>query len=266
MGRVVDRIQSMRRVLVIGGLIAALYYAFVYRGFVSESENLDAKLESVAGMLAKEMPLDAEERLKAAKKSSVALRKMEQSVLGRIALNPVFENRLGESFQLVDFEIERETLNDELIQLAKTSKVGIPAIPFENLPEYNDEMTEPRRLWGQLGIAYHVVVSAIEAGVGAIESIDGFRVRRCDGGGGPALLDEIVLELTLTGSMTRISTFLKSLPMDRIEMERHGLKSSQPAKPALFIDGLMLRKRAGENPDDVRLDLRVGGFIRRRAE
>ena len=42
MGRVVDRIQIMRRALVIGGLIAALYYAFVYRGFVAESEALDA--------------------------------------------------------------------------------------------------------------------------------------------------------------------------------------------------------------------------------
>jgi len=266
MGRVVDRIQIMRRALVIGGLIAALYYAFVYRGFVAESEALDADLESLSGMLAREMPLDTEERLGAAKRSSSALRSMERTVLERIALNPDIEQRLGEPFQLVDFEIQRETLNDELIELAKANKIGMPAIPFERLPEYTEEMEEPRRLWGQLGIAWHALVSAVEAGVGEIESIGGFRVRRCDAGAGPALLDEIVFELTVTGSMARISTYLKTLPMDRRELERHGLQTAQPAKPALFIDGLMLRKRPGGNPDDVRLDLRLGGFIRREAE
>jgi hypothetical protein len=266
MGRVVDRIQTMRRALVIGGLIAALYYAFVYRGFVAESRALDADLESLAGMLAREMPIETEDRLDVAKKSSSALRLMETAVLERIALNPDFERRLDEPFQLVEFEIKRETLNDELIELAKANKVSVPPIPFERLPEYTGEMAEPRRLWGQLGIAWHSLVSAVEAGVGEIESIDGFQARRCDAGEGEALLDEVVLELTMTGSMARISTFLKSLPMDRREMERHGLKTAQQAKPAMFIDGLMLRKRPGANPDDVRLDLRLGGFIRREAE
>jgi len=266
MGRVANRIQTLRRALIAGGLVAALYYGFVYRGLVSESRALRADLNAVGGMLAREMPLDSEERLAAAKESLAALRAMETAVLERIVLRPEFEARLAAPFQLIDFEIERETLNDELIQLAKSRKVGIPAIPFERLPEYTEEMREPRRLWGQLGIAYHVVVSAIESGVGAIESIDGFRVRRSDAGEDEALFDEIVFELTATGSMADISTFLKSLPMDRGEMERPGLRSGQPAKPALFIDGLMLRKRAGEDPDDVRLDLRVGGYIERGAE
>ncbi len=260
------QLRMIRWALIVGGAIAAFYYVLVYRALARERAALDLRLEGVASELFREAPLDSDERIAAARRSAEAVSEMQRKIRSRTELNPVFEHGLNGPFQLVDFEIERETLNDELIQLAKSRKAGIPAIPFEHLPEYTEEMSSPHQLWGQLGVAYHAIVSALEAGVGTIESVDGFEFRQGGEGEMDPLLDEVVFELTLTGSMSKVAVFLKTLPMDRGEMERHGFKTGQLAKPALFIDGLMLRKRPGENLDDVRLDLRVGGFIRRRLE
>lgn len=261
MGRFAKKIQITRGLLITAGLIAALYYVFAFRALSHQAESLDGELEAVWEDLTQESFVDVNGRLDVARDSVEALTDVEQSVTRRILLDPSFEKSLKESFQLVDFEIERETRNDELIQLAAGAKVTIPADPFERLPEYTTEMGDPRLLWGQMAIAYHVLVTTIDAGVDSVDKVDAFVVR--SHGGAEAFLDEITFEMTLTGSMSKISKFLKALPMDRRELERHELKSTQPVKPAFFIDGLMLRKRPGKNFDDVRLDLRVGGFIYR---
>jgi len=259
------RIEKTRLALLVLGVLAALYYAVVYRGFARSATALDADLDAMWAELSRD-PLDADIRLKDAQSTDVALSAMQDAILGRTRLNPVFQAGLQEPFQLARFEIERERLNDELVFIAGGRKLEIPEIPFESLPEYTEEMEDPRRLWGMLGLSYHAISSAMDSGVASIESLGGFEARALRSGDGDGELDEIVFEMTLTGAMSRIAVFLKTLPMDGQEMERHGRESSEAAKPALFIDGLMLRKRPGANPDDVRLDVRLGGYIRRNVE
>lgn len=261
MGRFVGKLHFTRALLIGGGLIALLTYLFVFRSLSRETGRLDGELDQVWRDLTRESFVNVDGRLDAARQSDLALAKVESSVSRRIGMDAAFEKSLKGSFQLVEFEIERATRSDELLKLAGTRKVSIPAAPFGELPNYTEEFAEPRLLWGRLAIGYHALMTAIDAGVDTIENVGSFKVRKH---GSPApFLDEITFKMTLTGSMAKMSDFLKALPMGRSDLDRHGLTSTQRVKPALFIDGLMLRKRPGKNFDDVRLDLRIGGFIYR---
>lgn len=265
MRRFAERIAATRWALLTLGIAAAFYYAVVYRGFARSAAELDSDLDAIWVELSRDS-LDADTRLNEALSTRDALTEMEADVLGRTRLNPVFQSGLEESFQLARFEIERDRLNDELVFIAESHELEIPAVPFRQLPEYTEEMEDPRRLWGMLGLAYHAISSAMDAGVASIKSLDDFEARKMGVGEEGGELDEIVFEMTLTGAMSKMAIFLKTLPMDGSEMKRHGRESSEAAKPAMFIDGLMLRKRPGANPDDVRLDVRLGGYIRRKVE
>lgn len=261
MGRFVGKLHFARALLIAGGLIALLTYLFVFRSLSRETSMLDGELEQVWRDLTQESFVNVDGRLNDARQSDLALAKVESSVFDRIGLDPAFEKSMKGSFQLVEFEIERATRSDDLLRLAGTKKVSIPADPFDELPNYTEEFAEPRLLWGRLAVGYHALVTAIDSGVDSIENVGSFKVRKH---GSPSpFLDEITFKMTLTGSMAKISAFLKALPMGRSDLDRYGLPSIQRVKPALFIDGLMLRKRPGKNFDDVRLDLRIGGFIYR---
>jgi hypothetical protein len=261
MGRFAKKMQTMRAVLITAGVAAALVYGLVFRALSREAEDLDAKLEQSWSNLNRESSVDVNGRLEAAHRSVAALVDVELSVSNRIRIDAALEKNLKAPFQLVEFEIERATRSDQLLQLAAAKKLKIPQAPFEELPDYTEEIAEPHLLWGRLAIAYHALITAIDAGVDSVDSVGSFKIRRH--GADETYLDEITFEMTLTGPMSKVAVFLKALSMDRENLERHGLTTTQATKPALFVDGLMLRKRPGQKLDDVRLDIRIGGFIYR---
>jgi hypothetical protein len=74
-------------------------------------------------------------------------------------------------------------------------------------------------------------------------------------------LDEIPVQIELTGSTASVVRFLQGLPLRAEEINAAGLPEASTNKPAMFIDKLVLRRQSPDKPDEVRLALRIASFV-----
>ncbi len=259
--------QRLLWIMLSVGLVLLAYYLAVYRPLAARADAYDEQLLQTWRKLAVQTPGKTAEgpdmdrisqRLLQVRKDLERLHEVRRQISERLKLEPELRERARQPFQLVEFQNDREKRIENLTQFAKQQNVTLDPAALTGFPAFATDLETPAFLWRQLALLDHLLQSAVRCHVTAIKSADLGIVRAC--GKHPGCPLQIPARVSLVGSMTSISDFLHSLPLVPGEIAELKLPEAQPAKPALFIDRLFLRKESADNPDLVRLDLRVSGL------
>lgn len=181
----------------------------------------------------------------------------------RIELDAELRARLGEPFQLVDFNFESGRRRDELSRLARAQKVALEPAVFAGFPDLRADMFEPSLLWAELHFLDCLLTTAINAQVATIHSVEAVLSSGSPSNRLAGTLAELPVHIELTGSAASVGRFLQTLPLRDSEIRAADLPACPTNKPALFIDRIALLKQSPEKPDEVRLALRAVGFVLR---
>lgn len=266
------RIQRTQTVLIVCGLLLALYYFFLYRPLSKTSESLDEPLMGLWQQLVRTNAqdqtvegLDADDiqaTLQQAQISRVRFEAFRQTLLARLELDPAITRKLSEPFQLIDFQNERQDRIADLSRLAKLRAVELDTNVLEEFPNYPVDHGVPALLWAQLVLCESVLKTAINSGNSRISRINVQPVRSASTNvEGSVYLHEIPLEIELSGSMLAVSRFLTSLPMRSDEVLALGLPEADRSKAPYFIDRLLLTKQSPEQMDGVSVRATVVGYL-----
>ena len=79
-------------------------------------------------------------------------------------------------------------------------------------------------------------------------------------GGTTALLSEVPILFEFTGTVSIVMNVLQSLPLRTEETRAAGLPVATE-RPPLYIDRIIMRKQNPEKTDEVRVLMRVVGFV-----
>ena len=165
-------------------------------------------------------------------------------------------------FQLVVYQDERSQQMDDLARLAKQNQVTIEPAVFAGFPEHTADTKQPALLWAALSLVQSLLSTALQCKVSAIHSLEVPLVLTNAAPANPPLpLAEIPLQVELTGSGESLLKLLQYLPLRPEELRAAGVPDARPDKAPLFIDGLILKKQSPDKPDEVRVSLRVVGFV-----
>ena len=218
-----------------------------------------------------------------------------------LALPPQVRARMNAPFQLVDFENERSKKMDAIGTLAKQRQTTLDPGVLAGFPEHTTEVKQPALLWFALALTDSLLTTSLQSGVTAIHSLElplppTNSISASLSQGEPKMfgLQEFsnVRFFDPQGSLTQNST--NSLtptsvppPSDafrpvgprtqligialQIELTApsdHILKILQtissrddPERLPLFVDRLIIKKQSPEKTDEVRVWMRVVGFV-----
>jgi hypothetical protein len=269
--------QKRRRVqqgLVLYGLFLAVYFIAVYHPLARRASELDRPLLDVwrklssnalevgAGSTA-DLPRIGE-ALQQMQASIATLDKANRTIAARIALDPATASKIQGPFQLIDFQNERQFTLETLQRAAEQQKIKLDPPVAGGFPQYSAEIRLPSLLWCQLAIAKELVGNAIKCQVSQVSALNVPPVRgHRMPGQADEFLDEVLVELDVTGSMQAISAFLLTVPLRAEDGRQPGLPEIDRGKPALLIDRILLRRVSPDKPDEVQLHLTVAGFVYR---
>ena len=76
-------------------------------------------------------------------------------------------------------------------------------------------------------------------------------------------LVEMPVQVEFTAPVASVTKLLHSLPLRADELRAAGLPEAPADKLPLFVDRLVIKKQAPDKPDEVRVWLRVVGFVLR---
>jgi hypothetical protein len=176
----------------------------------------------------------------------------------RVKLDVDLRVLLDEPFLLVHYQYEAGLRMDALTRLAKKEGVALDPAVLMGFPEQSADMPDPALLWAQLSFLDSLVTAAINAKVQVVHKIGGEMPTT-----GP-LLSELPVNIELSGSAANVAKFLQTIPLRTAEIEAQNLPAVPANKPALFIDQMVLLKQSPEKLDEVRLTVRVVGYVFRR--
>jgi hypothetical protein len=263
-------LETRRRALLpLLALGLAALYLFVFMPLNQSAAKLDGPLDQSWKKLAAALGQTNTTRINFAaitnqfnetRTASVAVDKARKLARARVRLDDDLRNRLGEPFQLVDYDYASGRLMDQLGKLAAAQKVTLEPGVFGGFPEPRADMTEPALLWAELHFIESLLTSAINAKVGVIHSVSAMLPAFANTNY-TRVLAELPVQLELTGTSASVAGFLQTVPLRGDEIKAAGLPEAPTNKPALFIDRIQLRKQAPEKPDEVRLMVRVVGFV-----
>lgn len=182
----------------------------------------------------------------------------QQQARERVKLDIDLRVLLDEPFLLVHYQYEAGLRMDGLTRLAKKQNVTLEPAVLEGFPEQSADMLDPSLLWAQLSFLDSLATAAINAKVSTIHNI-GAEMPTTG-----ALLSELPVNIELSGPAANVGRFLQTIPLRTEEITAEKLPTVPPNKPELFIDKIVLRKQSPEKLDDVRLSLRVVGYVFRR--
>jgi hypothetical protein len=254
------------------GLALAAYYIFVFMPLSRKAHNLDAPLEKEWRTLSASLEqtnsvtidfLHITNQLAETRQALTILENARQKAAPRLDLGPVVRAKMNTPFELVDYENERSKEVDELVRLAKQKEITVETAVYFGLPGHTAEIRQPRLLWPALAMADGFIRTAIQCKVAAIHSLDiPFGLTNVSANGTERLA-QIFLQVEFTGPVTSVGKVLQSLPLRGEELRGAGLVDAPPDKPALFIDRLVIKKQAPEKPEEVRVWMRLVGFVLR---
>lgn len=250
--------------------LAVCYLAF-YRPLVRQSDALDVPLTNLWTQLGSS-PVRLAERgpemfqihqVRAQTEDYLkVLQDAARAVSARLALDSEIRRRMREPFQLIDYFNERQNRLEDLERLAKQQQVNLDPTVLESLPEYNAEIREPELLWGQLEAAQQLISSAVQCKVEVVRKLQVSAVQTYASPElGGAYLHEFPVRMEVVGSMSAISQLLGSLPRRAEELQLQGLPVTSTNKMPLFVRGLVLKKNAPLQPEQVSLDLRAAALV-----
>jgi hypothetical protein len=252
----------------------AAYYVFVFMPMSRKANNLDAPLEKEWRTLSASLEqtnsltidfLHITNQLAETRQALAILENARQKAAPRLEPGPAVRVRMNAPFELVDYENERSKEVDELVRLAKQKEVTIEPAVYFGFPEHTAEIRQPRLLWPALAMADGFMRTAIQCKVGAIHSmaVPLAQTNFPGANGSTERLAGIFLQVEFTGAFPSIGKVLQSLPLRGEELRGAGLVEAPPDKPALFVDRLVIKKQSPEKPDEVRVWMRVVGFVLR---
>src|SRR5215813_9475440 len=267
------REYQRRCVVPFAGLALAAYYIFVFIPLNRKAHNLDAPLEKEWRMLSASLEqtnslivdfLHVTNQMAETRQALTILENARQKAAPRLDPGPSVRAKMSAPFELVDYENERSKEVDELIRLAKQKEVTVETAVYFGLPGHTADVRQPRLLWPALAMADGFMRTAIQCKVAAIHSLDvPFALTNFPAANGTEKLAEILLQVEFTGQVPSVAKVLQSLPLRGEELRGAGLAEAPPDKPALFIDRLVIKKQAPEKPDEVRVWMRLVGFVLR---
>ncbi len=266
------RIQKTQIVLAVGALLLALCYVFLYLPLLKTSESLNTPLirtwQSLVTTNENDLTVeglaleDVQEVLHKAQTSRVRFEAVREALMQRLALEPFITAKLNAPFQLIDFLNERQSRLNDLETLAAKHSVKLQDSLFDGFPNYPVVQGSPAALWAHMALAENILITAIRSDVETVASI-AVRPPKPTVGRTPEQprLDEVPIEIALTGPMPAVWRFLSSLPLAEAEAQSLGLPETAPSKTALFIDGLIIKRLASDKSDRVSLKLTAVGFV-----
>ncbi len=262
-----------RSLLPLAGLALATYYFMVVVPLQRKAESLDPPLQKAWQKLAASLSqsnsyaidfLNITNQLRETRQALSLLETARQKVTARLELGDAVRARLGAPFQLVEYEDQRSKLLDDLAKLARQQQAAIEPAVFTAFPEQTADMLQPALLWPALAFVDCLLTSALRCHVVAIHSLDVPLALASPPAAEPDRArgwTEIPLQLEFTASFADAARFIQGLPLRADELRAAGLPEAPPEKPVLFIDRLAIKKQSPDKADEVRVFLRVVGFV-----
>lgn len=252
-------------------VVIALYYAAVFRPLATREQDQARPFERVQAELRaaatnnpaiSEISLEALTRLDASLRVSLTNTARARDFLARrFAPEPAIATNLARTFQLIDYQNERLTRGDRLINLAGERKVKITPAVTAGLPEFTIENPLPELLWGQLAMMDGVLRAAVEAGVQSIENVKmPDPVRHFTGASQSARFVELPLRIELIGTSEAIARWLGLVLLDAEERTAQKLPAVE-GLPGVCLHRVLARKETTDAPGLVRLGAELSGFL-----
>lgn len=268
--------NRLHQLSLLAGLACLACYYLALRPLIRWSQSLDQPLTAewkrltdasahAAAVTGYELA-SITNQLKHLRQTATQVYGLQQEVWDRLELEPLIRDKLKEPFQLIDFQNERYRRTEDLRRLAQGRGVALETAAIAGFPEYTADTRDPQFLWAQLALADHLVATAIHCRVSAIQSVSfpPIRTYALTNSTTDDLL-EIAVRIELTGAMSTMNLFLNSIPQRAAGLAALGLTNVPAAKPAMFIDRLMMKRTPADRPDEASLDVRASSFILRPA-
>jgi len=260
-----------RAIIPLAGVGLAAYYLTVFLPLDHRAKSLDAPLDKAWQNLAlslgrpKASAIDfssISNQLAATREGLARLAEARTKTVGNLEISEALKDSLNQKFQLLEYQNRRGKEVEDVSRLAKEKKVVIDPAVFTGYPEHTVDTRQPELLWAALFYIDGLLRTAIQSQVGAIHFLEAPVALTNSPPFGPHWA-EIPIELEFTAPGANALRFLQALPLRTEEAQAAGYKDIPADKPPLFIDRLVIRKQTPSKPDEVRVYLRVIGFVPR---
>ena len=271
------RLQEYRRrsIIPLVGVGLAAYYLFVFLPLGRRAQSLDAPLQKAWQKLSASLDpnqtnvvaidfLHITNQISETRQALVILENARRQAAARLHLTPQLSAKINAPFQLVEYQNERSKELDDLSSLAKQQKVTIEPAVYSGFPEHTADVRQPELLWAALAAIDGLLRTAFQCQVTAIHSLEApLALTNAPPTNSRERLAEIPLQIEFTASATNATRLLQCLPLRPEEARAAGFPDAPADRPVLFVDRLVVRKQTPEKPDEVRISLRVVGFVLR---
>lgn len=192
-----------------------------------------------------------------------ALESARKKAVGRFELSLTMRSHIQAPFQLVEFEVQRSKLLEDLAARAAKQQTVLETNVLTSFADYTADVREPELLWAAIAFGDTLLSTAFQCHIATLHALDMPGPLTNAPPSATPRLAEIPLDLEFSANATNTARFLEILPWRAEEIRAAGVTDIAPDKPALFIDRLIIRKQSPEKPDEVRVALRVVGFVLR---
>jgi hypothetical protein len=261
-----------RGLLPLAGVALAAYYLLVFVPLGRRAASLDGPLQSDWRKLAASLDLTnataldflhITNQLEETRMATAVLEDAQRSAAARLALPPDLRAKLNAPFQLFDYQNERSKQMDDLARHTNAQLVVAPAV-FAGFPEHTVDLREPELLWPALALTDDFLNTAVRCQVAAIHSLEvSLPLTNSASNDNGARWIPIPLQIEFTASADNATRLIQSLPLRGEELHSAGLPEAPPEKAPLLLERLVIRKQNPEKLDEVRVWLRVVGFVLR---
>jgi hypothetical protein len=261
-----------RAIVPLAGLALAAYYLLVFVWLAHRAAQFDGPLRQHWKDLASALDqtnataLDFQRitnQLRETRQALTVLASARKKAQARFDLSPDLRAKMtAESFSVVEYENARGTEMDELGKLAKEQQVTLEPAVLAGFPKYTVEVLQPALLWPALSLVDGLLTTAIQSKVTAIHSLESPLVfTNAPAANAAGRLAQIPLQVELTGPVAGVLRLLQSLPLRGEELRAAGFTNATAGKLPLLLERLILKKQSPDKPDEVRVSLRLVGFV-----
>lgn len=267
--------HEYRRRAIVPLILAVLgtYYLLVLMPLGRKADKLEAPLEKAWQKLAVSLEqtnttsidfLYITNQLAETRQALALLETARKQAVARLEVAPAVRARMNGPFQLVEYENERGKQMDGFMAAAKAQQITLAPGVISGFPQHTFEVREPSLLWPALAFTESLLDTAIRCKVATIDTL---KVPLTFTNPAPASLAgrwaEIPIEIEFTAPAPNAMKVIHSLPLRAEEVKTAGLPEAAPQKTLLLIERLVIKKQNPEKLDEVRVWLRVQGFVRR---
>jgi hypothetical protein len=259
--------------LPLSALALGAYYLFFYVPLDRRARSLEGPLQTAWNKLAESLDqtnalaLDfahVTNQLSETRQALALFESAKQKATARLELGPALRAKLSAPFQLVDYENDRSKQMEELRRSATNHQATVEPAVFAGFPEHTADVKQPVLLWAELTLIDGLLASALQCKVAVIHELSvPLSLTNAPVPAGSTDLVGIPVEVEFTAPVASVTRLLHSLPLRADELRAAGLPEAPADKPPLFVDRLVVKRQTPDKPDEVRVWLRVVGFVLR---